>query len=198
MDFVADLMVSLAIDYNIAVDSPHHVHKGTIEPGDADAGHGASGIRDAARLVYTLVPMSEDEAKAYSISPDDRLSYVRIDSAKVNTAARGGRPAWFHLVGERLDNGTEEYPTGDTVQVAEPWNPPDTWAGLSNQVLNAILDNIATGPRNENGEVTGERYSNAPARVARGAAVRAPRDREAVPRNHPQMDQNRPAHRAGL
>ena len=41
--------------------------------------------------------------------------------------------------------------------------------GVSNQVLNAMLDDIATGPRDENGEVRGEPYSNAPAAKERAA-----------------------------
>jgi RecA-family ATPase len=60
MDFVCDLLATFAIEYGIAVDAPHHVHKGTLTPGDADSGRGSSGIRDAGRLVYTLVPMSEE------------------------------------------------------------------------------------------------------------------------------------------
>jgi RecA-family ATPase len=53
MDFVCDLLAKFAIEFNIAVDSPHHVHKGTLTPGDADSGRGSSGIRDAGRLIYT-------------------------------------------------------------------------------------------------------------------------------------------------
>jgi RecA-family ATPase len=84
MDFVCDLLAQIAVEFNIAVDSPHHVHKGQLSPGDADSGRGSSGIRDAGRLVYTLVPMSEDEGRAFNIDPADRCSYVRLDSAKVN------------------------------------------------------------------------------------------------------------------
>jgi RecA-family ATPase len=49
MDFVCDLLAMMARDYDVAVDSPHHVHKGLIAAGDADAGRGSSGIRDAGR-----------------------------------------------------------------------------------------------------------------------------------------------------
>src|SRR5262249_52327457 len=31
MDFVCDLLARLAVEFNVAVDSPHHVHKGQIE-----------------------------------------------------------------------------------------------------------------------------------------------------------------------
>ena len=38
MNFVCDLLAKFAIEFNIAVDSPHHVHKGRLTPGDADFG----------------------------------------------------------------------------------------------------------------------------------------------------------------
>jgi hypothetical protein len=66
MDFVCDLLTQLAIEHNIAVDAPHHQNKGTPTPGDADSGRGGSSIRDAGRLVFTLTPMSEQEAKTFS------------------------------------------------------------------------------------------------------------------------------------
>jgi RecA-family ATPase len=69
MDFVCDLLATLAIEYDIAVDAPHHTKKGQLTPGDADSGRGASAIRDAGRLIYTLTTMSEDEAKTFGISP---------------------------------------------------------------------------------------------------------------------------------
>jgi hypothetical protein len=170
MDFVCDLLARMAIEYNIAVDSPHHVHKGQITPGDADSGRGSSGIRDAGRLVYTLVPMSTDEAEAFGISPDDRHDYIRLDPAKVNITRRGGTPTWFHLAGVPIGNATEEYPNGDTIQVVEPWSPPDAWDGLSTDTLNAILTEIDKGLRDENGRLDGRRYSSAPSAKQERAA----------------------------
>src|SRR5262249_16483878 len=99
MDFVCDLLARLAIEFNIAADSPHHVHKGQIEPGNADAGRGSSGIRDAGRLVYTLTPMSQEEAKIFNIPTEDRFAYVRLDSAKVNLTVRSGKADWFRIIG---------------------------------------------------------------------------------------------------
>jgi hypothetical protein len=156
MDFVCDLLARMAVEFNIAVDSPHHVHKGTITPGDADSGRGASGIKHAGRLVYTLVTMSDDEAQAFNIDPQNRHSYVRLDSAKVNIAARSDKAEWFHIIGVPSGNATAEYPNGDTVQVVEPWAPPSAWAGTTAEGLNRILNEIAAGMPN------GQRYSNAP------------------------------------
>jgi len=163
MDFVCDLLARMAVEYNIAVDSPHHVHKGQIVPGDADSGRGSSGIRDAGRLVYTLAIMSEDEARTFNINPDDRYSYIRLDSAKVNIAARSGKATWFHIIGVPIGNATPEYPNGDTVQAVEPWSPPDTWADISSEVANTILTRI------NKGLPSGQRYSDAPRANERAA-----------------------------
>src|SRR5262249_31817799 len=163
MDFVCDLLARMAVEFNIGVDSPHHVHKGQIVPGDADSGRGSSGIKDAGRLVYTLVQMSEAEAKMFNIEPEKRRTYVRLDSAKVNIAAPSGKAEWFHLVGVPIGNGTDEYPNGDTIQVIEPWEPPDMWTGTTSMGLNAILTDIDHGLTDEDGKPTGQRYSNAPA-----------------------------------
>lgn len=169
MDFVCTLLIRIAVENRIAVDVPHHIHKGMVGPGDADAGRGSSGIRDAGRLIYTLSVMTAADAQTFNIEPDQRFGYVRLDPAKVNIAARSDKATWFKIIGVRIDNATPEYPAGDTIQVAEPWSPPDAWAGLSFTTLNAILDQIATGICDDDGRPTGERFSNAPASMDRAA-----------------------------
>lgn len=159
MNYVAELLVRIAVETGIAVDIPHHVHKGDLKPGDADAGRGSSGIRDAGRLIYTLTVMSETEAKSFDVDPDERFSYVRLDSAKVNLAVRSGVATWFKLVGVPINNGDATYPAGDTIQVAEPWKPKDPWDGLP---IDAILNYIDAGCRDEFDQLNGERFSNAP------------------------------------
>jgi hypothetical protein len=107
MDFVCDLLTRLAIEYDIAVDAPHHQKKGTPTSGDADSGRGASGIKDAGRLVHTLTAMSEEEAKMFGISHTERRGYVRLDPAKVNITPPSQHTKWFRLVGVNLGNGTK-------------------------------------------------------------------------------------------
>jgi hypothetical protein len=154
MDFVCDLLTQLAIEHDIAIDVPHHTRKGTLTPGDADTGRGGSSIKDAGRLVQTLVSMSEDEAKIFGIGEVDRRYYIRLDPAKVNVVPRAQQAKWFKLKGVPLNNGTDEYPNGDEVQTVELWSPPDAWADTSTQVLNTILTDIDRGLDN------GQRYSN--------------------------------------
>jgi hypothetical protein len=90
--------------------------------------------------------MTAEEAKLYGLSPEERFAVIRVDDAKVNIAPRSGHAAWFKLVSIRLGNTTELYPNGDDVQTVEPWSPPNTFAGLSDNVLNRILDRIEAGP----------------------------------------------------
>ena len=162
VDFVAGILSRLAIEHDIAVDAPHHVAKGASDPGNANRSRGASAFKDAARLVYTLTAMAPEEAEQFGISTDDRRRFVRVDNAKTNlcppAAAR-----WFELIGVKIENATETYPHGDEIQVARPWKPPETWAGLSNDALNAALDEIDAGLPN------GQRYSANNAAKDRGA-----------------------------
>ena len=146
MNFVCDLLSAIAVDEKIAVDIPHHVHKGTLMPGDADAGRGSSGIRDASRLNFTLSVMTEEEAKAFNINVDERFSYIRLDAAKVNLIVRSGKATWFRLVGVSIGNGNVHYPNGDNVQVAQPWQPKNIWADLDGTTIEAILRRIRLGP----------------------------------------------------
>jgi len=64
-------------------------------------------------------------------------------------------------------DATKEYPKGDTIQVVEPWRPPDAWSDTTTDGLNAILNDIEQGLIDKNGKPTGQRYSNAPAATDR-------------------------------
>ena len=162
IDDVAQVLTDLASKHNIAVDAPHHISKGTADPGNANRGRGASSMKDAARLVYTLTPMSADEAKTFGIEEEARRLLLRMDSGKVNickpTAAK-----WFRLVSVSLGNQTDRYPNGDEVQTIEPWTPPDTWADLGGALLNKILTAIDAGLPD------GSRYTDAPRAADRAA-----------------------------
>lgn len=155
IDAVASILTGLAHKHNCAVDAPHHVSKGTTDPGNANRGRGASAFKDAGRLVYTLSAMTPEEAESFGLSDQDRRRLIRMDSGKVNIAPPAVEAKWFRLVGVPLGNGTDLYPKGDEVQAVEPWQPPATFQGLSHATLNLILDRIAAGMPN------GERYSAA-------------------------------------
>jgi hypothetical protein len=155
IDDVVQILTDMQAKYNIAIDAPHHTSKGQPEPGNASRGRGASSMANAMRLVYTLTPMTPDEAKAFNIEERARREYVRVDSAKVNITRHLGAAKWFRLVGVPLGNETDMYPNGDEVQAVESWTPPETWADLSNHMVNQILIDIEAGLPN------GNRYTDA-------------------------------------
>jgi hypothetical protein len=157
------VLTDLAAKHNIAVDAPHHTSKGQADPGNADRGRGASAMKDGARLVYTLAPMSEAEAQALGVKEEERRLLIRMDSGKVNIAPPMRSAKWFRLVGVALGNASDLYPSGDEVQTVEVWTPPDLWAGLSIALLNEILSAIDAGLTG------GGRYTDAPSAKGRAA-----------------------------
>ena len=163
IDDVVQVLTDLTAKYNIAVDVPHHVSKGPADPGNANRGRGASAMKDGGRLIFTLSPMSTEEAEAFGISDELRGYYVRMDSAKVNIAPPKRGAKWFRLVGVPLGNETEIYPNGDEVQTIEPWQPPNTWADVNDLLQDQIIAAIDKGLPN------GSRYTDAPRVEARAA-----------------------------
>ena len=132
MDLVATALADLAIRRDVAVDIPGHVHKGRIDPGNADNGRGAGALKDAGRLGYTICGMSTAEAEAYQLNHAERRHLIRIDPAKVNIGPGLDETKWLRLVGVPLGNTWHPlYPNGDLVQTVEPWSPPEfsrAWA----------------------------------------------------------------------
>ena len=125
MDAFATRLTHLAQTKNIAIDLLYHEKKSVgAEAGDANRGRGASSVKDAARLMYTLTGMDKEAAKLLGVNEDDRKNFIRIDSAKVNIAPPNSSTRWFKLIGVHLGNSTAEYPHGDVVQTCTVWEPP--------------------------------------------------------------------------
>jgi hypothetical protein len=167
IDQVCAVLVDIMFKRNIGIDTPHHVSKVgpkvEPEPGDANRGRGASAMKDAARLVYTLNVMTKDEAKTFGINEHERWAYVRMDKGKVNITPPSRKAIWFHLIGVKIGNTTDMYKSGDEVQVVEPWVPPDMWQDVSNEQMDSIIADI------DKGMPDGSSYSNAPRAERRGA-----------------------------
>jgi hypothetical protein len=178
IDAFATLLTDLAAERDVAIDLLSHERKSSGEPGDANRGRGAGSQKDAARLVYTLTPMSEDDAKPFGVGNEERRFLVRVDSAKVNIAPPSTKATWFKLVGVNLGNGNATYPNGDTVQTIEAWTPAPLFDGLTDADLNKVLRRINAGIGN------GQRYSLAGAARERAAW-------RAVQREFPEMGESR-------
>jgi hypothetical protein len=135
----------------------HHTKKYAGEmAGNADASRGGGALIGTARILSTLFAMTEDEAAAMNITPEDRLSYVRFDDAKSNHS-RMELVRWFSKKTITLNNGDGLTP-GDDVGVLVPWSPPGALDGVSIHALNLALDEIDRGLMGENGP-TGKRYT---------------------------------------
>jgi hypothetical protein len=155
IDEFASFLTEIASEWNIAIDLLAHERKGSGEAGDVNRGRGAGSQKDAARLVYTLTPMSGDDAKPFGIGEKERRFLVRVDSAKVNIAPPSTSATWFRFVGVELGNATELYPQGDTVQTMEPWAPVPLFNGLKDEELNGLINRLGAGMKD------GRRYSTA-------------------------------------
>ena len=107
---VAGYMRQLAHACNCAVLIVHHVRKGATEPGDMDAGRGASALSGVCRTMATFLPMSEEEAIDYGIAVDNRDQYVRFDFAKNNLAQMSRTPIWYKKQSQHLPKNGEHAP----------------------------------------------------------------------------------------
>ena len=154
-DFVCKLLSRIAEQANAAVAVAHHHRKGAATPGDTDSARGAKSLIDAARVGLTLTRMSTEEAKTFEVPERDRWQIVRLDDGKANLAPAGAT-RWFRLASVHLDNGTPDYPDGDTVQVIEAWTPPDAFEDMSTHIAREIILAIDAAE----GLPEGERYTD--------------------------------------
>lgn len=129
---------NLARHYNCAIVIIHHTRKGATVPGDPDAVRGASSVVGAARVVFTVCTMTEDEAGKLGVPLAKRRLYFRVDGAKMNYAPIDAAE-WFQRVVYTLENGEE-------VAAAEPWDPPSPWDGVTWDMIDEILATVEAGP----------------------------------------------------
>jgi len=136
----------------------HHTKKYAGDmAGVADASRGGGALIGTARVLSTLFTMTEDEAAALNIEPDDRTDYVRFDDAKANYS-KLERARWFVKKTVSLENGDGLVPP-DNVGVFVPWTPPGALEGISIHAIGIALDIIARGVTDEDGKPTGQYYA---------------------------------------
>lgn len=126
-----------------AVTLAHHVRKGPVD--NIEAARGAKALTDSARIGLLLSTMTEEDASALGITPEDRLQFVRLDDAKANMSPRAPKASWFRLTNVTLDNADETYPFGDQVGVIESWEPKTVWDAVTPDDINTALDRIEAG-----------------------------------------------------
>lgn len=121
IDLVAKEWARLADRCNCAVELVHHTRKTNGEEATTESGRGASSLLAAARSGRVLNKMS-DALKAEA-GLRDSATYFAITRDKANLAPAGDR-VWRRMASVHLANG-------DAVGVAETWEWPDTFDGVS-------------------------------------------------------------------
>ncbi len=154
---VAAVWTSIAKEGNCAVELIHHVRK-TSDEITADDGRGAGALKDKARSVRVINPMTSEQASAAGLDPADASSYFRIEHSKANMSKRGGLPSWRRFVSVKLGNGGSgnlAQTQGDEIGVVERWNWPlikDVAEEIDPTTLMGIKDRIGAGAYRENAQ----------------------------------------------
>ncbi|MCP4996419.1 MAG: AAA family ATPase [Gammaproteobacteria bacterium] len=109
IDKVVTIYKRLAHEAGVSICLIHHTKKsGTdseIHAGDAEAGRGASSLKDAARCVATLAKMNQKTGDRLNLDSKERAHYVRLDTGKLNFGLAVYAPRWFKLESVCLPNG---------------------------------------------------------------------------------------------
>lgn len=122
IDLVAKEWARLADRCNCAIELVHHTRKTNGEEATTESGRGASALLAAARSGRVLNKMS-DQLKEDAGVQHDPATYFAITRDKANLAPVGDRE-WRRMASVHLANG-------DSVGVAEVWEWPDTFDGVS-------------------------------------------------------------------
>jgi hypothetical protein len=128
---VIETIQHIAHETGCSIDLVHHAlkshsHNTEVHAGDMNAARGASSLIGAARMVYTLSPMSKDTAEKMNLHPTQAARLVRLDIGKGNYAARDTNIRWFELEPFDIGNGDsgEIFCESDSIAVPKPWAQP--------------------------------------------------------------------------
>ena len=137
-----DVLKHIAKEANVAIELVHHTRKAAggkdseEHAGNADAGRGASSLKDACRVVTTLARMSKKTAQELSINYEEEGRFlVRLDIGKGNYSGPPESARWFKQVSVDIGNG-------DTVGVHEVFDMTDTLAILESKKAQKQKDQV--------------------------------------------------------
>lgn len=110
MNTVMKVMKRVAREANVASLICHHTSKGSgsrqeDRVGNMDIARGASGIVYKARISFTLLNASQQDAEDYGMQDGERSLWVRLDDAKMNLALASDQAVWFKKEGVRIMSG---------------------------------------------------------------------------------------------
>ena len=114
MDTVMEAIADIAHHANTAMLVLHHTTKMSMKQedrvGNADIARGASAIVNAARVAFTMMNASSQDAQDYGFDEEERHRWVRLDDAKMNMSLANKTATWFH-------KETQVIVTGDAIGV---------------------------------------------------------------------------------
>jgi len=133
IDLVAKEWASLADRCNCAIELVHHTRKTGGQNATTEDGRGSTALMGAARSGRVLNKMNDDDRKKSGVQ-DDLSTYFSIDRDKANLAPVGAR-RWIRMASMDLGQG-------DHVGVAERWQSPDAFDGLTVRNLIEVQNEV--------------------------------------------------------
>ncbi len=143
IDFVCTMAAKIAIDLNCAIDLPHHTNKQVSRgPGDADRSRGASAMKDAARLVYTLNPMTPQEAESSVSMKPTAVPSSEWTAAKSTSPRPPRKQHGFGIGASGSATARASTPPAITSRPSSAGTRPGRGRDLDSALLNRILDDV--------------------------------------------------------
>jgi hypothetical protein len=152
MDAVITMFADTADAANCPVELVQHTRKTNGEEVTLEDARGAGATTAAARMVRTLNRLPKHSAPLAGLKEEQARYYVRIDDDAKSNLAPPQKATWFHLANVGLGNFGPDPALDDEdhVQVAEQWDWPDVFKGVSLNVLREVQKQVADRPRRAN------------------------------------------------
>lgn len=140
---VVSMFRELARDTGAAVMLVHHTRKGNGEDANIDSVRGAGSLIGAARSARVINKVTKEDAEKLGVSHKEATGIFRVDDGKANLSPPADEALYRRMIGVQIENG-------EWVGVATPFELPDEWAGMSEEVINDMLRQINKGPARDN------------------------------------------------
>lgn len=150
---IAKEWARVAVRAECSVVLVHHTGKLRGIEVTSEQARGASSLVAAARSVTALNKMTAEEAKTYGIEGDQRRRFFRAYDDKNNRTPPADGSDWYQLVSVHLGNGLDGT-LGDSIQVVEPWIPPDAAAEMSTAEALNVHSLVSAGKYRKNAQST--------------------------------------------
>lgn len=124
IDKVAKLWAKIADECNCAIEIVHHVRKVADREVAVEDARGAVSLLAAARSARVLNRMTEEQAQAAGVGPDERFTIFGVQRGKSNLAPMSAQGEWRKLQSVALGNGRGPMKPQDHAPVVTEWEWP--------------------------------------------------------------------------